>query len=132
METDTRRCKDCGKPIDLSKGRRDRQFCDEICKNRYHNKVAFDESKEAKRINKILKKNRDVLKKLAARKDNGEIAKEKLLKDGFDFNYHTHHKNTLHYNHQYTFCYDYGYRPVKLKNKPDMYKIVRAFEEKED
>jgi len=132
MERITRPCKDCGKPIDLSVGRRDRQFCNETCKNRYHNKQAFEEAKEARRINKILKKNRDILKKMAARKDSGEIPREKLLRAGFDFNYYTHHKVTVHYNHQYTICYDYGYRAIKFKDKPEAYKIVKAFGEKED
>jgi hypothetical protein len=132
MEHGTRTCKYCGKLIDLSKGRRDRQFCDEKCKNGYHNKIAFEEEKEAKRINKILKKNREVLKKMAGRKDNHEITKERMLKAGFDFNYYTHHKSTFHYNHQYTFCYDYGYRLNKVKGKTDVYKVVKAFEEKEE
>ena len=128
MKTETRKCKYCEKVIDLSKGRRDRQFCDERCKNSYHNSIAFEEEKEAKRINKILKKNRDILKKMAIRKDKGEISRERLLKTGFDFTYYTHHKFTIHYNYQYTFCYDYGYRPVR----PEIYKIVKAFEEKEE
>jgi endogenous inhibitor of DNA gyrase (YacG/DUF329 family) len=63
MNFSTGKCKYCDQLIDLSKGRRDRQFCDERCKNAYHNKIAFEEEKEAKRINKILKKNRDVIKK---------------------------------------------------------------------
>ena len=128
MKPGTRKCKFCDKPIDLLKGRRDRQFCDERCKNSYHNSIAFEEEKEAKRINKILKKNRDILQKMTARKDKNEITKERLLKAGFDFTYYTHHKFTIHYNYQYTFCYDYGYRPVK----PESYKIVKAFEEKEE
>ena len=125
MNFGSRRCKYCDKPIDLSKGRRDRQFCDERCKNAYHNKNAFEEEKEVKRINKILKKNREILKSMNARK---EVTKERLLKAGFDFTYFTHHKFTIHYHYQYTFCYDYGYRAVK----PESYKVVKAFEEKEE
>jgi hypothetical protein len=94
--------------------------------------MAFEDDKEPKRIIKILRKNRDILKRMAARKDSHEITKERLLKAGFDFNYHSHHKNTLHYNHQYAFCFDYGYRTVTLKNKPEVYKVVKAFEEKEE
>ena len=128
MNFGTRKCKYCEKLIDLSKGRRDRQFCDEKCKNAYHNKIAFEEEKEAKRINKILKKNREILQKMTARKDKNKITKERLLKAGFDFTYYTHHKFTIHYNHQYTFCYDYGYRMIK----PETYKVVKAFEEREE
>jgi hypothetical protein len=65
---------------------------------------------------------------MTGRKDKNQITKEHLLKAGFDFAYPTHHKFTIHHNYQYTFCYDYGYRLVK----PENYKIVKAFEEKED
>jgi endogenous inhibitor of DNA gyrase (YacG/DUF329 family) len=128
MNFGTRKCKYCDQVIDLSKGRRDRQFCDERCKNAYHNKIAFEEEKEAKRINKIMKKNREILKTMSTRKDKDEISRERLLKAGFDFTYYTHHKFTIHHNYQYTFCYDYGYRTVK----PGSYKVVKAFEEIEE
>ena len=129
----SRPCKDCGKLIDLSVGRRDRQFCNETCKNRYHNKQAFEEEKEGKRIVKILKKNRNVLKKMEARKENREIPKERLLKEGFDFDYHTHFKTTVHFSYEYTFCFDYGYRKAKDSyNKKDRYIIVKAFPPKDE
>lgn len=130
MNNTTKVCKDCGTEIDPKKGRRDRLFCNEECKNSYHNKISFEDEKEAKRINKILKKNRDILKKMAARKDHETISKELLLKSGFDFTYYTHHKITFYKNYQYTFCYDYGYRVNTAKGE-EVYKVVKAFEEKE-
>lgn len=127
-----RNCKHCGKEIDPVKGRRDRQFCDEQCKNSYHNTLAYEEEKEAKRINKILKKNRDILKKMSARKDREAISKEMLLKAGFNFKYYTHHKTSVHQKNEYTFCYDYGYRVYSSANKTDVFKIVKAFTDKEE
>lgn len=132
MQKEVKLCKECGTPIDLSRGRRDRLFCDEQCKNRHHNKMAYEEDRERKRINKILRKNRNILQKMAQRKDSHEISRERLLKAGFDFTYHTHPKKTWHYHYEYTFCYDYGYRPVIRKTQPDVYKVVKAFEEKEE
>lgn len=132
MNNDTRLCKHCHKEINLSIGRRDRQFCNEECKNRYHNKIAYEEEKEAKRINKVLKKNRNILKKMSLRKEHDEIPKERLLKEGFDFTYHTHHRVTVHQKYQYSFCYDYGYRLNTASKHPDVFKIVKAFEEKEE
>jgi hypothetical protein len=131
--TDTiRLCKDCNTPIKLATGRRrDKQFCNEKCKNHYHNKIAYEEEQEVKRINIILKKNRTILKKMSLRKDHEEIQRERLLKEGFDFNYHTHYKFTFHKNYQYTFCYDYGYRVNNDKYEGEIYKVVKAFEEKE-
>ncbi len=133
MELSTRLCKDCGEPIDVTKGRRDRIFCDYKCKNTYHNKQEYEEKVETERIKKILKNNRKTLKKMFARKDNDEIEKERLLKAGFEFDYHTHFKNTVNGNYTYTFCFDYGYRPVKDGyGKKDRFKVVKAFEEKEE
>ncbi len=68
---------------------------------------------ETSRIKKILERNRKVLKRMFARKDKHEIEKERLLKVGFKFDYHTHFKDTKFGNYTYTFCFDYGYRAVK-------------------
>lgn len=106
-ELEVKVCLYCEKPIDLQKGRKDRRFCDEICKNRFHNTKTWTEEKEIKRIQLVLKKNRRILKKMFGRKDKDEIAKERLLKEGFEFTYHTHF--------------------VK-----DTYKIIKVFENKEE
>ena len=67
---------------------------------------------------------------MAARKDADEISKERLLKEGFEFGYHTHFKNSKFKGYQYTFCFDYGYRIVD--EKKGTYKVVKAFEYKEE
>lgn len=122
-------CLYCEKPINLRVGRKDRRFCDEVCKNKYHNTKTWTEEQEIKRIQLLLKKNRRILKKMFARKDKDEISKERLLKEGFDFTYHTHFVYTKHKpNYQYTVCFDYAYRQVE----GDKYKIVKAFEPKEE
>ncbi len=133
MEAASRPCLCCKKVINLSIGRKDRKFCDEVCKNRYHNTQNYNEQQEIKRIQLILKKNRRILKKMQARKDNDEIPKERLLKEGFEFDYHTHLKNTINRNYVYTFCFDFGYRPVKAtKYIKDCFKVVKAFDYKEE
>jgi hypothetical protein len=132
MKLPARICKECGEKIDLKKGRVDRLFCDYECKNRYHNKQSYEEKIETARIKKILSKNRNILKKMALRKDSDEISKDILLKAGFDFDFHTHFRNTKHGNYQYTFCFDYGYRKANEGyGKKDRYKVVKAFAEKE-
>ena len=128
MEALIRLCKYCHDPIDPVKGRKDMLFCDENCKNKFHNTQAYQEEQEIKRIQLILKKNRRVLKKMFARKDRDEIQKEKLLKEGFEFDYHTHFVISKIKRNQFTFCFDYGYRVVS----EDKFKVVKAFEYKED
>jgi len=66
---------------------------------------------------------------MVSRKDADQIPKERLLKEGFEFDYHTHFKISKVKGYQYTFCFDYGYRPVEQK---DSFKIVKAFEYKDE
>lgn len=127
MKTPAKKCKECGKKINPLKGRADRQYCNELCKNRYHNKRLNEDSVELKRIERILRKNHGILKRLFLRKDNDSIERERMLKDGFDFSYHTHRIITKIKKNEFIFCYGYGYRPVN-ENK---YKIIKAFEYRE-
>lgn len=77
-----------------------------------------------KKVDLVLKKNRRVLKRLFNPKnDKALFEKELLLKQGFEFDYHTHIIITKTYQNEFTFCYDYGYRPVE-KNR---YQIIKSF-----
>jgi hypothetical protein len=128
METIARLCKQCGKDINPDKGRKDRKFCDENCKNKFHNTQAYLEEQEIKRIQHVLKKNRRALKKVFGRADKDAIKKDRLLKEGFEFDYHTHFVTTKIKRNQFIFCFDYGYREVE----EGLFKIVKAFDYKED
>jgi hypothetical protein len=123
-----RYCKCCHKPIDTLTGRRDRLFCNDGCRNKYHNTQNWMEEQEIKRIQLILKKNRRILKKLFAKKDHDAIDKERLLKEGFEFDYHTHFVVSKIKGNTFTFNFYFGYRKVDSER----YKIVKAFENKED
>ena len=102
-------CLDCGNPI---KGRSDKKFCDDQCRNNYNNKLKIEDSSVVKQINSILKKNRMILQKL---NPDGKlkINRDKLVRLGFNFSYFTHiyetYKGAVYY-----FCYEYGY--LKLEN----------------
>lgn len=113
-------CLDCGNTI---KGRADKKFCDDQCRSNFNNKLKADDSKEVKRINSILFKNRKILSKL---NPDGKIKvpKAKLEKAGFNFSYHTHQYQTAK-GATYVFCYDYGY----LVLESDWYLLVRKQEE---
>lgn len=130
MEATTKLCLECGDPV--GKGRVDRKFCSVECKNKHHNKESYSAKISMGKIKKILEKNRRILKEMYTRKDKDEIEKDRLLKAGFDFDYHTHFKKTRMGNYTYTFCFDYGYRGVKdWKDKINRFKVVKAFVEKE-
>ncbi len=114
-----KQCLDCGQTV---KGRSDKKFCDDQCRSNHNNKAKADESKEVKRINSILFKNRRILIALNA-DGKTKVPKLKLEKESFNFSYFTHTYETSKGN-SYRFCYDQGY--LKLDN--DWYLLVRKQE----
>jgi len=101
------KCIYCGEEV---KGRIDKKFCDESCRNTYNNNINRDANKFMSRINRILRKNRRLLKEL---NPNGKakVSREKLLSNGFNFSYYT---NTFHTKSgkTYHFVYDQGYLKI--------------------
>lgn len=101
-------CLDCELPL---KGRSDQKFCNQHCRNNYNNGSKGKDQESVKTINKILKKNRRILKSLNP-EEKTMISKEDLLLKGFRFDYFTH----LYKNKEggvYYFCYEYGYLLLK-------------------
>lgn len=121
MEEIIRLCLQCDKPI--KSGRTDKKFCNEGCRSVYHNAKHTGEPPEMRRINKVLKNNRETLKSLLGKDAERICIRETLSKRGFKFDYHTHFVISHFHNNQFTFCYDYGYRQLQ-NNK---YKIVKSF-----
>ncbi len=114
-------CLSCGKPV---KGRTDKKFCDDYCRNNYNNQLKSGSTNLVRNINNALTKNRRVLDSLIAEgEDMAKTTKEKLLQKGFQFKYMTHQYNNKKGN-TYYFCYDLGYLP--LDN--DWYLIVKRKE----
>ena len=108
MDVDKKSCQSCGKPL---KGRIDKKFCDDYCRNNYnnHRKAHGNGAGYIRRINSILSKNRNVLESiLAAGEATAKANKEKLLSLGFQFRYFTH-SYTTKTGKTYCYCYDYGY-----------------------
>lgn len=121
---ETRVCLDCGKPL---KGRVDKKFCDDYCRNNYNNqqKAKGTHSSLVRNINNALLKNRKVLESiLPADEETAKASKEKMIRLGFQFKYLTHTYTTKS-GKTYFYCYDHGYLP--LDN--DWYLIVRKKEE---
>ena len=125
MKTETL-CPECKQP--MGAGRPDRRFCNTECRINYHNKQKIYEHAEIKKINNILKRNQRILKTFLGTENEKMISRENLLKKGFEFDYYTHHRESKIKRYNYTFCFGYGYRSVAN----DSYKIVKAFDYKED
>lgn len=110
-------CINCGKPV---KGRSDKKFCDDYCRNNYNNAQKAGEENLIRNIHNALRKNRKILIAFLQNEDNKKVHREKLHAEGFNFKYHTHQYLTQK-GHSYIFCYDYGY----LMLDRDWYLIVR-------
>ncbi|WAC42438.1 hypothetical protein [Pedobacter sp. SL55] len=100
----SRFCLDCHTEI---KGRADKKFCDDQCRNNYNNKRKSEDGETIRKINQILNKNRKLLKE-ESNNGNNKVKKESLAKKGFDFDYHTHYY-LAETGNVYVFCYEYGY-----------------------
>lgn len=117
METATRSCLQCGKHL---KGRIDKKFCDDYCRNAYNNKSKIEESIYVRKINQVLKRNRRILEELLGNEGMIKQPKASFINKGFQFQFHTHRyvnkKGNIYY-----FCYEYGFLPLD----GDWYLIVK-------
>ncbi len=101
---ETRKCDECGEVI---KGRIDKKFCSDLCRNSFNNKLNSDTNNYVRNVNNSLRKNRRVLEELL-KGDKTTVPKQKLLDKGFSFTYYTN-QNVTKNNHTYFFCYEFGY-----------------------
>ena len=97
-------CLDCGDKI---RGRADKKFCSDQCRNNYNNRLNRDSTNLIRNIHALLRKNRRILATL----HDGE--KEALHKDalyalGFNFGFFTHLVESVGGEKTY-YCYEYGY-----------------------
>lgn len=100
-------CCECGDPI---KGRSDKRFCCDTCRNAYHNRVNCDANNFVRNVNNVLRRNRRILETMM---NHGApaISRYQLVRLGFDFRFFTHYIPEPEGLDQY-FCYEYGYRQL--------------------
>jgi len=104
----TNTCLECKEPI---KGRSDKKFCSDACRNTFNNKFNKDSTNLMRKVNRTLRKNRQILAKL---NPNGKskTTKKILLQNDFDFSYHTNTYTTKN-GKVYYFCYEQGLLPLE-------------------
>jgi hypothetical protein len=103
------------------RGRIDKKFCHNGCKNGYSNQLQREERAAIRPIDAILKHNRRVLKRCLGANPTRMVPLTELLHNGFRLDFYTHHFLNQQ-SDQYVFCYDYGYLAL-----PDgHYLIVRS------
>lgn len=101
-------CPECGDEI---KGRVDKKFCSDMCRNSFNNKANSDNNNYVRNINNLLRKNRRLLEQYLIG-EKTTLPKQKLLDKGFNFKYFTNLTHTKN-NHTYYFCYEFGYLPLE-------------------
>ncbi len=84
MET-KRHCKRCGERF---VGRIDKIFCCDSCRNDYHNHLRRERNKGMNRVNRILSRNRDIIRSLLS-KGVESIGTKELSMLSFDFGHFT-------------------------------------------
>lgn len=103
-----RNCPECGDKI---RGRADKKFCSDACRNAFNNALNKDSKNLVRNVNNRLRKNYRILETLNA-KDKSKVKKETLLKHDFNFDYFTSQYVTKS-GSVYNYVYDQGYLPLE-------------------
>lgn len=104
----TRKCLECDEVV---KGRIDKKFCSDYCRNSHNNKVNKDSKNLIRNINNRLRKNYKILSELNIT-GKTKVTRTKLYDQGFDFNFFTSIYKTKTGN-TYFYIYDEGYLPLE-------------------
>ncbi|PWG05971.1 hypothetical protein [Polaribacter aquimarinus] len=105
---ENRKCLECN---EIVKGRIDKKFCSDYCRNAYNNKVNKDSKNLIRNINNRLRKNYKILSELNT-SGKTKVSRTKLYDKGFDFNFLTSIYTTKTGN-TYFYIYDQGYLPLE-------------------
>jgi predicted nucleic acid-binding Zn ribbon protein len=97
-------CLDCG---DTIRGRADKKFCSDHCRNNYNNKLNRDTNNYIRNVHGLLRRNRKILSDLY---DEGKIKihKDALFALGYNFSFFTHVIECSG-GDKFNYCFEYGY-----------------------
>lgn len=102
-------CLTCSKTV---VGRSDKKFCNDYCRNVFNNSRKVPEPPVVANINRILARNRSIMNSfLNGNETRKKMDRDKLLIEGFHFNYYTH-KCSNNRGKVYYYCYDTGYTNI--------------------
>jgi hypothetical protein len=102
-----KQCLTCGQVI---RGRSDKKFCHDGCRNQYHNLNMNTVTASQRVINSLLRKNRRILLHALLPDQTKCRCKKTILENrGFHFGFFTHTRSTRK-GHTSFFCYEFGYQ----------------------
>jgi len=99
-----KKCLDCGA---ILRGRTDKKFCSDQCRNNYNNKLNRDTNNFVRNVHGLLRKNRRILSDLY---NDGKrrIHKDALFALGYNFSFFTHVIEAMN-GKKFHYCFEYGY-----------------------
>ena len=103
-----KKCPECG---DSVKGRIDKRFCSDMCRNAHNNRIKGSQSRYYRNVNSTLRRNYRILEELIP-EETIKASKARLLQKGFNFGYYTNVLTTRK-GAQYYYCNEYGYLPLE-------------------
>ncbi len=103
-----KKCLECGEHF---KGRIDKKFCSDYCRNTYNNKINKESKNLVRNINNRLRKNYKILSELNTT-GKTKVTRAKLFDYGFDFHFFTSIYTTKTGN-TYYYLYNQGYLPLE-------------------
>ncbi|MFM2138715.1 MAG: hypothetical protein RJA57_1022 [Bacteroidota bacterium] len=106
-----RNCLACGSAL---KGRSDKKYCHDYCRNAYHNQKRSAQTwrEQIRSINRTLWKNRQALERLLPPTETEiRVHRDQLLESGFRFRFLTH-TLTGHNSTHWQGCYDLAILPI--------------------
>jgi len=99
-----KKCLECGEPF---KGRSDKKYCSDYCRNSHNNKINTDSKNLIRNINNRLRRNYRVLTDLNS-SGKTKVIRNTLINHNFDFSLFTSIYTTKTGN-VYYYIYDQGY-----------------------
>jgi hypothetical protein len=112
----SKKCLECDEDV---KGRIDKKFCSDYCRNAHNNRVNKDSKNLIRNINNRLRKNHKILTELNVT-GKSKVTRTKLYDKGFDFQFFTSIYKTKTGN-TYLYVYDEGY--LALEN--EMFLLIK-------
>jgi len=107
-QTISQTCQHCQHEL---KGRSDKKFCNDNCRNAFHNETYKQQNNTMRNITNILRRNRRIIRTLLKDKIFKKVHKKDLLNNGFQKAYHTQVLVNKTGERIY-YCFEYGYQAM--------------------
>jgi hypothetical protein len=102
-----RKCLDCG---DVIRGRTDKKFCSDQCRNNYNNRLNRDTNNYVRNVHGLLRRNRRILADLYL-EEKRKVHRDALIALGYNFSFFTHIIENSRGN-RFIYCFEYGYSEI--------------------